>query len=139
MSKPGWIVIPVPLGAVAGLARVLPNPRRGAGARGSPSHPVFDCLRSPPDPVTLVVRDQASGKRKFGSPRRDRRLARVSSLQALGTTWDSQTLEFFKTSFQATRISPPRYLTPSDQATVGYVRGSNLLERAGPQAGRHLL
>ena len=53
-------------------------------------------------------------------------------LQALGVNPDSQTLVFSKTSFQAARIDPrnPRALYFSDDAMVGYVRGSDLLEVA---------
>jgi hypothetical protein len=54
-------------------------------------------------------------------------------LQALGVNPDSQTLVFSKTSFQAARIEPrnPRALYFSDDAMVGFVRGSDLLEVAG--------
>lgn len=53
-------------------------------------------------------------------------------LEALGVNPDSQVMVFSKTSFQAARISPrnPRAIYFSDDVTVGYVRGSNLLEVA---------
>lgn len=53
-------------------------------------------------------------------------------LRALGVNPDSQVMVFSKTSFQASRISPrnPRAIYFGDDVTVGYVRGSNLLEVA---------
>src|SRR5207302_10576572 len=56
----------------------------------------------------------------------------VGLLKALGVNVDSQALVFSKTSFQAARISPanPRAIYFSDDETVGYVKGSDLLEVA---------
>ncbi len=51
-------------------------------------------------------------------------------LQAFYIDPTSQTLVFSKTSFQASRISPrnPRAIYFNDNATVGYVRGSDTIE-----------
>jgi hypothetical protein len=53
-----------------------------------------------------------------------------SVLEALGVPVDSQLLVFSKTSFQANRIGPanPRALYFNDTVSVGWVRGSPLLE-----------
>lgn len=62
-----------------------------------------------------------------------------SLLQALRVPVSSQLLVFSKTSFQAPRISPrmPRALYHTDDVSVGYVRGGDVLEVAAvdPQLG----
>ena len=88
------------------------------------------------DRVTRLVRDLASGKVAL-TPTADGYLPGL--LKVLGVNPDSQSLVFSKTSFQAARIDPrnPRALYFSDDAMVGFVRGSNLLEVAAidPQQG----
>ncbi len=83
------------------------------------------------DPVTRLIRDVQSGKAKL-APRNDGTGYLSSLLDALDVKGDSQVLVFSKTSFQASRISPknPRAIYFNDDVTVGYVRGSNLLEVA---------
>jgi hypothetical protein len=51
-------------------------------------------------------------------------------LKALNIPIESQVLVFSKTSFQATRISPrmPRAIYFNDDTTIGFVRGSDVLE-----------
>jgi hypothetical protein len=53
-----------------------------------------------------------------------------SILEALGISFDSQVLVFSKTSFQRERIEPenPRALYYNDDAYVGYIPGSPMLE-----------
>src|SRR5215831_449724 len=62
-----------------------------------------------------------------------------SLLQALHVPTSSQLLVFSKTSFQAPKIFPrmPRAIYHSDDVTVGYVRGGDVLEIASvdPQLG----
>src|SRR3954468_1423191 len=62
-----------------------------------------------------------------------------SLLQALHVPASSQLLVFSKTSFQAAKIFPrmPRAIYHSDDVTVGYVRGGDVLEIASvdPQLG----
>jgi len=62
-----------------------------------------------------------------------------SLLEHLGINPDSQALVFSKTSFQAEKISPrnPRAIYFTDDAAVGWVRGSDSLEVAAtdPQRG----
>ena len=62
-----------------------------------------------------------------------------SLLEQLGIRPDSQALVFSKTSFQAGKISPrnPRAIYFTDDAAVGWVRGSDSLEVAAtdPQRG----
>jgi hypothetical protein len=62
-----------------------------------------------------------------------------SLLEALGVSPSSQVLVFSKTSFQAPKIGPrtPRALYHSDDVTIGYVRGGDVLEIAAvdPQQG----
>src|SRR5262249_27367906 len=55
-----------------------------------------------------------------------------SLLKALQINPDSQALVFSKTSFQAAKISPanPRAIYFADDVSVGFVRGSDLLEIA---------
>lgn len=83
------------------------------------------------DRVTRLIRDLAAGKRKL-EPSANGLGYLPALLEALGVPRDSQSLVFSKTSFQASRISPqnPRAIYFSDDVTVGYVRGSNLLEVA---------
>ena len=83
------------------------------------------------DRVTRLTRDIQNGKTKL-EPRTDGTGYLTALLQGLGVNPDSQLLVFSKTSFQATRISPknPRAIYFSDDVSVGYVRGSNLLEVA---------
>lgn len=83
------------------------------------------------DRVTRLIRDLQSGKTKL-QPRNDGTGYLTSLLGALDVERDSQVLVFSKTSFQASRISPknPRAIYFSDDVSVGYVRGSNLLEVA---------
>jgi hypothetical protein len=53
-----------------------------------------------------------------------------SVLEALGISYDSQVLVFSKTSFQRERIEPenPRALFYNDDAYIGYIPGSPMLE-----------
>jgi hypothetical protein len=59
-----------------------------------------------------------------------------SVLKQLGVPTSSQVLVFSKTSFQASRISPknPRALYFSDEISVGFVRGGDVLEFAAADA-----
>jgi hypothetical protein len=81
------------------------------------------------DRITRLSQDLASGKTAL-LPGADGYLPGL--LRALGVNPDSQALVFSKTSFQAARIDPhnPRALYFSDDAMVGFVRGSDLLEVA---------
>jgi hypothetical protein len=91
-------------------------------------HPAIRYYQGPlNDRVTRLIHDQVKLQ-----PRSDGTGYLSSLLQALGVNADSQVLVFSKTSFQASRISPrnPRAIYFSDDVTVGYVRGSNLLEVA---------
>jgi hypothetical protein len=83
------------------------------------------------DRVTRLIRDLQSGKTRL-APKSDGTGYLSSLLDALKVNSDSQVMVFSKTSFQASRISPknPRAIYFSDDVTVGYVRGSNLLEVA---------
>jgi len=83
------------------------------------------------DRVTRLIEDMKSGKVKM-EPRKDGTGYLPALLQALGVNPDSQIMVFSKTSFQASRISPktPRAIYFSDDMTVGYVKGSPLLEVA---------
>ena len=95
-------------------------------------HPAIQYYHAPlDDRVTRLIKDMEAGKRKI-QPRKDAPEYLPSLLEALGVNQDSQSLVFSKTSFQASRISPhnPRAIYFSDDVTVGYVRGSNLLEVA---------
>lgn len=83
----------------------------------------------PEDRVTRLSRDLAAGKIKLTKgPQGDL----PALLQALGVNPDSQALVFSKTSFQAARIEPrnPRAIYFNDDVSVGFVRGSDLLEVA---------
>jgi hypothetical protein len=95
-------------------------------------HPAIQYYQGPRDDrVTRLIRDMQNGKTKL-EPRNDGTGYLSSLLQGLGVDADSQVLVFSKTSFQASRISPknPRAIYFSDDVSVGYVRGSNLLEVA---------
>ena len=83
------------------------------------------------DRVTRLLRSIEQGKTKL-EPGSDGTGYLPSLLKALEVSTDSQVMVFSKTSFQASRISPknPRAIYFSDDVTVGYVRGSNLLEVA---------
>jgi len=61
-----------------------------------------------------------------------------SLLEQLGIRIDSQALVFSKTSFQASKISPrnPRAIYFTDDAAVGWVRGSDSLEVAATDPRR---
>ncbi|HEY4360968.1 MAG TPA: hypothetical protein VGN17_08365 [Bryobacteraceae bacterium] len=80
------------------------------------------------DRVTRLLKDLKSGKTKL-VPTADGSYL-TALLRAFDVNPDSQALVFSKTSFQASRISPknPRAIYFSDDMTVGFVRGSNLLE-----------
>jgi hypothetical protein len=81
--------------------------------------------------VTRLMEQIASGKVVL--ERRDGGLGYLPDLlKHLGINADSQALVFSKTSFQATKIGPrnPRAIYFSDDAAVGWVRGSDSLEVA---------
>ncbi len=93
-------------------------------------HPAIQYDTRPVDDrVTRLSRDLISGKVHL-APGPDGYLPGL--LKALGVNPDSQSLVFSKTSFQAARIDPrnPRAIYFSDDAAVGFVRGSDLLEVA---------
>jgi hypothetical protein len=95
-------------------------------------HPAIGYYKNPlTDRASRLIRDMQTGKVKL-EPRKDGSGYLPSLLQALGVNPDSQVMVFSKTSFQAARISPrnPRAIYFSDDVTVGFVRGSNLLEVA---------
>jgi hypothetical protein len=83
------------------------------------------------DPAELLNRKLATGEVKLEYSK-DGTGYLASLLAALGVNRDSQMLVFSKTSFQATRISPraPRAIYFNDNATVGFVQGSEVLELA---------
>jgi hypothetical protein len=96
----------------------------------SGDHPAIRYAAGPlDDPATRLQRRLDSGDLKLERQKDSFGYLPVL-LKALGISPDSQTLVFSKTSFQATRISPrnPRAIYFTDQATVGYVRGSDTLE-----------
>ena len=93
-------------------------------------HPAIQYDTRPVDDrVTRLARDLASGKVTLAPTAKG---ILPGLLQALGVNPDSQTLVFSKTSFQAARIEPrnPRALYFNDDVSVGFVRGSDLLEVA---------
>jgi hypothetical protein len=95
-------------------------------------HPAIKYSSAPiHDRVTTLIEDMKSGKVKL-EPRKDGTTYLAALLNALGVNQDSQTMVFSKTSFQASRIAPhnPRAVYFSDDMTIGYVRGSPLLEVA---------
>ena len=102
-------------------------------------HPAIDYAKGPRrDRILKLSRELESGKVKLQRAN-DQTGYLASLLQALGVNADSQMLVVSKTSFQASRISPrnPRAIYFSDDVSVGYVRGTNLLEVAAldPQQG----
>ncbi len=95
-------------------------------------HPAIQYSSAPiTDRVSKLIADMKSGKVKL-EPRKDGTQYLAALLEALGVKQDSQVMVFSKTSFQASRIAPhnPRAVYFSDDMTVGYVRGSPLLEVA---------
>ena len=93
-------------------------------------HPAIQYdTRSLDDRVTRLARDLAGGKVALSQTAEG---YLPSLLHALGVNPDSQAMVFSKTSFQAARIEPrnPRALYFNDDVTVGFVRGSDLLELA---------
>lgn len=101
-------------------------------------HPAIDYSRRPPnDPVADLGRKLESG---VVSLRFDERTGYLPSvLEALGIPIASQVLVLSKTSFQRALIGPnnPRALYFNDHASVGWVRGGEVLELAGqdPEQG----
>jgi hypothetical protein len=94
-------------------------------------HPAIQYYQGPlNDRVTRLIKEIQNGKIKLTAREGGGYLP--SLLDALGVNPDSQVMVFSKTSFQASKISPrnPRAIYFSDDATVGFVRGSNLLEVA---------
>jgi hypothetical protein len=111
-------------------ALVTPGQTLGETALLPIDHPAIQYDQRPlDDRVTRLTQDLASGKTTLTAGT-DGYLP--SLLQALDVNPDSQALVFSKTSFQAARIEPrnPRALYFSDDVTVGFVRGSSLLELA---------
>lgn len=80
------------------------------------------------DPITILSRKIQSGEVKLDFDETHGYLRSV--LKALKIPIESQVMVFSKTSFQATRISPrmPRAIYFTDNATIGFVRGSDVLE-----------
>lgn len=94
-------------------------------------HPAIAYYQAPiDDPGMRLNRRLESGQAKLTY--RDRFGYLPDLLKELGIDTDSQILVFSKTSFQAARISPrePRAIYFSDDATVGYVQNSDVLELA---------
>jgi len=93
-------------------------------------HPAIQYDASQPqDRVTRLSREIAAGNIKLAKePEGDL----PALLRALDVNPDSQSLVFSKTSFQAARIDPrnPRAIYFNDDVSVGFVRGSDLLEVA---------
>ncbi len=95
-------------------------------------HPAIDYAKAPhQDRIAKLSQDLESGKVKLKKAK-DETGYLASLLETLGVNADSQMLVFSKTSFQASKISPrnPRAIYFSDDVSLGYVRGSNLLEAA---------
>ena len=82
------------------------------------------------DPITRLKKRIASGEMKLTFEEGYGYLRSV--LKALDIPLESQVLVFTKTSFQAPRINPrmPRALYFNDSASVGFVRGGDVLEIA---------
>lgn len=80
------------------------------------------------DPITRLGRKIQAGELKLEFDETHGYLRSV--LKALNIPIESQVLVFSKTSFQATRISPrmPRAIYFNDTSTIGFVRGSDVLE-----------
>jgi hypothetical protein len=94
-------------------------------------HPAIDYYQAPiDDPGTRLNRRLESGQTRLTY--RDGFGYLPDLLKELGINVDSQMLVFSKTSFQAARISPrePRAIYFSDDASVGYVQNSDVLELA---------
>jgi hypothetical protein len=116
--------------------RQTPNPD---SAILSSDDPAIRYVETPTtDPAELLNKKLASGEVKLNYSN-DGTGYLGSLLAALDINPDSQALVFSKTSFQATRISPraPRAIYFNDNATVGFVQGSDVLELAtlDPQQG----
>ena len=125
-NKGLFIAIAVWLGAVATVAGQLQHPTllRNHSAIRYATTPVQD-------PIARL-----SEKLKNGSVTLERRgeSGYLSSvLEALGIPLESQVLVFSKTSFQAPKIGPknPRAIYFDDTASVGWVRGGDVLEFVG--------
>lgn len=129
MGKRLWLL---PLPAIGVLIGIRAHTQTIDEALAPVDHPAIQYYKAPlEDRVSRLAQEVASGKRKL-EPAGDGVGYLPSLLKALEVNPDSQSLVFSKTSFQATRISPhnPRAIYFSDDVTVGYVRGSNLLEVA---------
>lgn len=95
-------------------------------------HPAIQYLESRPnDPVAQLATQVERGNVKL-SFRRDGTGYLASVLEHLHVNTDSQALVFSKTSLQAVRVSPrrPRAIYFSDDVSVGFVRGGDVLELA---------
>src|SRR5579859_5896004 len=108
----------------------------GAGALAAPQQADYDQApiryreSVPVDPVALLEKGIAKGGAKLAYNRSYGYLP--SLLAELHIPVSSQSLVFSKTSFQAPKINPrlPRALYFNDDAYVGWVQGSDLLEIA---------
>lgn len=80
------------------------------------------------DPITRLQKKINAGEVKLEFDETHGYLRSV--LAALNIPTESQVMVFSKTSFQATRISPrmPRAIYFNDSNTIGFVRGSDVLE-----------
>ncbi len=96
------------------------------------SHPAIHWFEGPFDnPVERLQQKLEAGTAKLEY--RDEKLTYLPSLlENLGISPESQALVFSKTSFQSTKISPqnPRAVYFADDAAVGFVRGTDLIEIA---------
>lgn len=92
------------------------------------------------DPIHQLNRRLAAGEVKLTWEENNMGYLR-SILAALNVNIDSQVLVFSKTSFAAPRISPrlPRALYFNDNVSVGYVRGSDVLEFAAQDPERGVI
>lgn len=123
-----WVLL-----AGAGCALAAAGQTLGETALLPIDHPAIQYdTRHLDDRVTRLGRDLISGKIHLTPSEGSAGGYLPALLQALGVNPDSQTLVFSKTSFQAARIDPrnPRAIYFSDDAMVGFVRGSDLLEVA---------
>jgi hypothetical protein len=86
--------------------------------------------RQASDPVALLAKDLAQGKRLLAWDEKSGYLK--SLLATLGIPRSSQTLVFSRTSFQRERISPeaPRALYFNDDVYIGTVQGGDFIEIA---------
>ncbi len=82
------------------------------------------------DPISKLQQDLEAGKRRLSYDENFGWLPEV--LRALRVPVESQVLNFGKTSFQASLISPrrPRAIYFNDRVSVGFIRGSDMLEFA---------